>query len=159
MKVIHDETLLEAPSEFYCPITCAIMRDPLMCRSGQSYERSAILVWIQKHGNTCPLTRMPLSARDLVSNRALQYRINSWLVVNGAIEELGCSESFDNSSSGENCDIVYTCTISDMELATGRSEQSEEAPAPSRVSKGIWAPLKTLRSNSWRRRQGTERTL
>jgi hypothetical protein len=64
------------------------MRDPLMCRSGLSFERSAILSWIQRGEGTCPLTRRSLSVRDLVRNGALQSRIRAWCLVNEAVELL-----------------------------------------------------------------------
>ena len=86
----------EAPSDFYCPITCEIFRDPLMCRSGLSFERNAILVWLHQNPNgTCPVTRKPLSVRDLVPNRALQERIRSWCSRNGIDLKTRGSKSLD----------------------------------------------------------------
>jgi len=48
-----------------------------MTRFGHSFERKAILEWIQDKG-TCPLTRRPLRLSDLVPNRALEGRIQAW---------------------------------------------------------------------------------
>ena len=34
--------MTEIPKEFLCPITLAIMRDPVIMSDGQTYERKAI---------------------------------------------------------------------------------------------------------------------
>jgi hypothetical protein len=73
---------IEYPSEFICPITNDVMRDPLMTKYGKNFERDAILRWISDHSNTCPTTRQPLRPSDLVPNRALQLRIKNWCSVN-----------------------------------------------------------------------------
>lgn len=65
------------PSHFLCPITLDIMKQPLMNRSGQSYERSAIISWVSKHG-TCPLTRQPLHLSGLIPNVRLTADIRQW---------------------------------------------------------------------------------
>jgi hypothetical protein len=72
------EKSMRIPDEFICPITQEIMRSPLMCRSGHTFERSAILTWLKDHGNTNPLTRDRLSPSGLVTNHALEARISSW---------------------------------------------------------------------------------
>ena len=54
------------------------MREPLLTRNGQSFERNAILAWLECHGNQCPLTRNKLNVSDLIRNRALKARIEAW---------------------------------------------------------------------------------
>ena len=84
MPVSIEIATQDIPSDFVCPITCDIIRDPLMCRSGLSFERNAILSWLHRNPNgKCPITRQPLSVRDLVPNWALQGRIQSWCSSNG----------------------------------------------------------------------------
>jgi len=39
----------EAPKEFMCPITKAVMRDPVVAQDGFSYERAAIGKWFEQH--------------------------------------------------------------------------------------------------------------
>lgn len=34
------------PHEFLCPINQSIMRDPILTKSGHSFERMAIIKWI-----------------------------------------------------------------------------------------------------------------
>jgi hypothetical protein len=80
----------DIPEEFLCPITQELMIDPLMSRTGINYEKSAIMKWISKHNNTCPMTRQPLRAQDLVHNRNLQSKICIWCAANGMEE--ACKE-------------------------------------------------------------------
>lgn len=68
-----------APTEmenaaFLCPITRTVMTDPVIDPEGNSYERSAIMDWLQR-SSTSPVTRAPLTARDLAPNRALREAI------------------------------------------------------------------------------------
>jgi hypothetical protein len=104
---------MNIPSEFYCPITCEVMRDPLMCRSGTSFERSAILLWLEQHNKTCPLTRKPLRVSDLVPNRALQGRIQAFFA-NSNLEDL------DDNPRGH---MLVTCLISSMAEKVTDSKQ------------------------------------
>ncbi|KAG4067573.1 hypothetical protein HA402_005345 [Bradysia odoriphaga] len=62
------------PESFCCPITLALMDDPVCDKEGNSYEKSAILDWISRHGCS-PITRSPMEATDLVPNRALKDMI------------------------------------------------------------------------------------
>jgi len=53
-----------------CPITQEVMKEPVIDREGNTYEKSAILEWL-KSTNTSPITRNIISAFELVPNRAL----------------------------------------------------------------------------------------
>lgn len=65
------------PLTFICPITQEIMRDPVVDREGNSYEREAIMQWVSEHG-TSPITRSQLTVHDLVTNRALRDAIEEF---------------------------------------------------------------------------------
>ncbi len=80
----------DVPEEFLCPITQELMINPLMSRTGINYEKSAIMEWISNHNNTCPMTRQPLRACDLIHNRNLQSKICIWCAANGMEE--ACKE-------------------------------------------------------------------
>lgn len=70
------------PDEYICPITLEVMEHPMLTRYGFHFERSAIIGWLQQSGrlnNTCPLTRKPLSLRDIVSDNALRKKIHFWM--------------------------------------------------------------------------------
>ncbi|CAB9520528.1 SAM and U-box domain-containing protein 1 [Seminavis robusta] len=58
------------PDEFYCPITHGLMCQPTIDPDGNTYEKDAIVAWIEEHG-TSPVTRRPLSIDDLYDNTAL----------------------------------------------------------------------------------------
>ena len=72
----------DVPDAFICPITTEIMICPVMTKTGQSFDREAILEWLTHHSNTCPLTRTPLNASNLVPNHALRFRIEVWCRAN-----------------------------------------------------------------------------
>lgn len=59
---------------FLCPITLEVMRDPVMDRDGNTFERATIEEWIAAHG-TSPLTMNPMRLEDLTPNRALKNAI------------------------------------------------------------------------------------
>lgn len=63
-------------------ITFCIMHDPVVTRTGNSYERSSILEHL-KRSQTDPLTREPLTVRDLRPNLALRQACAEFLEKNG----------------------------------------------------------------------------
>ena len=69
---------LDPPSEFICGLTMEIMHDPLMSRYGHNYERAAIVEWLTRGNDTCPMTRRPMKLCDLISNHHLRTRIDEW---------------------------------------------------------------------------------
>jgi U-box domain len=71
------------PHEFICPLTLETMVNPLMDRSGRSFERKAILEWITTKNSICPITRQPLFVKDLVPNNKLRTEIMCWREQNG----------------------------------------------------------------------------
>ena len=76
MPRIDASTQTPQPSAFICPITHAVMREPvLLVPSGITYESSAIRRWLER-SPTCPLSRCPATPRDMVRNRALEAAIS-----------------------------------------------------------------------------------
>ena len=65
------------PPSFICPITYAVMRDPVMCADGRSYEREAITEWRLTH-DTNPATNAQLPNKTLTPNYALRNAIEEW---------------------------------------------------------------------------------
>ncbi|KAK9834975.1 hypothetical protein WJX81_001236 [Elliptochloris bilobata] len=61
--------------ELCCPITQDIMRDPVMCADGFSYERSAIEDWLSRH-KTSPMTNEELQHMRLTPNISLRNLIS-----------------------------------------------------------------------------------
>ena len=78
---LDDDETIEIPEHFICPITQELMKDPVVTRYGQSYERSAIIEWVAK-GKDCPLTRQPLSLGGIITNHSLRSQIRQWQVKN-----------------------------------------------------------------------------
>lgn len=66
------------PDEFLCPLTSDVMKQPLMTRSGMSFEREAIIAWLQDGNLKCPVTRKYMNLSDLIPNKALEKQIAFW---------------------------------------------------------------------------------
>ena len=61
---------------FECPISCEIMRDPVMLMAdGQTYERAEIMKWFALGNKTSPATGLTLAITALLPNLALLQAI------------------------------------------------------------------------------------
>jgi U-box domain len=135
------------PTEFLCPITMEIMDYPVLSRYGNNFERSAILAWIEEGSGTCPMTRLPLTMRDLIHNNSLLNAIEQWRRMNG----LSTGRPFDEMQS-DGSDImhrVYGAAIP-SHLSVARGEAS--SPPTTSVSPADSSPTSiTLiaRSKLW----------
>jgi hypothetical protein len=67
------------PECFTCCLTRQIMVWPVVDRQGNSFERDAITAWLAKQSSS-PLTRVPMSTKDLAPNRALSDAIHGFLL-------------------------------------------------------------------------------
>ena len=67
------------PEEFLCPITLDIMKDPVLCEDGYTYERSAIM---SIRNSSSPMTRQRIDKTKLIPNGALKNVINRFLSSN-----------------------------------------------------------------------------
>ncbi|ODQ67156.1 U-box-domain-containing protein [Nadsonia fulvescens var. elongata DSM 6958] len=73
--------LEDAPDYLIDPISLDIFRDPVITRTGQTYERA----WLLEHlatSKTDPMTRGPLYASDLVPNIAIRNAAEAFLKKN-----------------------------------------------------------------------------
>jgi hypothetical protein len=64
----------EQDNPFICPITLQVMEDPVITPQGITFERKAIMDWIEKK-HTCPLTNKPLTADMLITCYTLRNAI------------------------------------------------------------------------------------
>lgn len=64
----------EFPESFLCPLTQQPMQDPVMDSEGTTYERAAIEDWLARSA-TSPITRTPMTKKDLIPNRSLREAI------------------------------------------------------------------------------------
>ncbi|CAF0725264.1 unnamed protein product [Adineta steineri] len=58
-------------SGLVCPITKSVFRNPVIGPDGHTYERDAIVPWVERE-ETSPMTREPLSVSKLIPNRAIK---------------------------------------------------------------------------------------
>jgi len=70
-------TRSEPPDHIVCCITGELMKDPVMCSDGHSYERQAIENWFQNN-DTSPLTGARLDHKMLLPNHALRKGAEEW---------------------------------------------------------------------------------
>lgn len=75
---------MSTPPEFECPITLALMNDPVIGDDGQTYERSAIEHWLSDARNSgrSPITRSPMNISSLRTNFALKSQIERFISQN-----------------------------------------------------------------------------
>ncbi|CAI7763542.1 unnamed protein product [Closterium sp. NIES-53] len=66
------------PPEFVCPLAGAIMRDPVIAPTGQSYDRASIQDFRARGGRFCPKTGAALADCALIPNDALRQLIAAW---------------------------------------------------------------------------------
>ena len=51
-----------------CPISHALMRDPVIASDGHTYDRSSIEQWLATGSRLSPMTTLPLASTDLIPN-------------------------------------------------------------------------------------------
>nr|XP_034178551.1 WD repeat, SAM and U-box domain-containing protein 1-like [Osmia lignaria]XP_034178553.1 WD repeat, SAM and U-box domain-containing protein 1-like [Osmia lignaria] len=69
----------EVPHEFLCPITHEIMREPVQCSDGFTYEKAAINEWFLCGKYTSPMTNESLRDTSFTPNVALRNLIYTFL--------------------------------------------------------------------------------
>ncbi|ERM93829.1 hypothetical protein AMTRI_Chr04g181670 [Amborella trichopoda] len=75
---------IQIPSNFKCPISLELMRDPVIMPTGITYDRQSIERWLDEGGKTCPVTNQPVHEPELIPNHALRRMIQSWCVANSS---------------------------------------------------------------------------
>ncbi|KAJ8599085.1 hypothetical protein CTAYLR_009652 [Chrysophaeum taylorii] len=68
---------METPSEFLCPITHGLMREPVRARDGHTYEKLAIERWFAQRA-TSPLTGSSLESTSVEALPELQMAIRTF---------------------------------------------------------------------------------
>jgi hypothetical protein len=69
----------EPPHDLTCPITCALLVDPVITvADGETYERAAIEAWFGEGHDTSPITGERLDSSALVPNNAMKRLIVQW---------------------------------------------------------------------------------
>ena len=68
----------DIPEAFLCPITFALMDDPVVMMDGMTYERRAIETWLSKGHTTSPLTGAELQSTMLIPNNLVRSQIREY---------------------------------------------------------------------------------
>ncbi|KAG7342846.1 U-box domain containing protein [Nitzschia inconspicua] len=66
------------PKYMICPITKSIMKDPVMTKYGDSYEREALMRKLDKEGERDPRSGKLLLPSDVCTNHKLAFEIQQW---------------------------------------------------------------------------------
>ena len=64
-------------NNFICSITLEVMKDPVICSDGHTYERSAIEKWLSTNSYS-PITRQIITNNSLIPNIALRNIIQEY---------------------------------------------------------------------------------
>ncbi len=91
------EALERIDSPLTCPITHELIRQPIVCSDGYTYEKQKLLTWLKNHNNVSPLTREPITS--LSPNRLYIETLQQ------AIESLQSSQKKADSDISTNQEI------------------------------------------------------
>jgi hypothetical protein len=99
--IIEQPITTDVPKEFVCPISLEVMKEPVMSKDGQNYDRQAILQWLNQGNFDCPLTRRPLKPSYLLPNHSLKMSIMRWKI------DQGMDLNNDDDSSSESSEFDH----------------------------------------------------
>lgn len=77
-----DQSNVQIPLYFRCPISLELMQDPVILSTGQTYDRSSIEKWVASGNTTCPVSMQKLEDFTLIPNHTLRRLIQEWCVAN-----------------------------------------------------------------------------
>ena len=122
------------PSDFYCPITHELMRNPYSSKYGHSYEYDAIVKWIESN-NTCPKTRKTLTKNDLVVNISLKNSIDDIRETLSKEQLILHSDAFNSSNKKFienrqkiNVSGAYNPDVNEMLISVNIPDSNERQP-------------------------------
>jgi hypothetical protein len=99
----------EYSDDFLCPITLDIMKDPVICQDGYTYERVAITQALKKK-SISPMTNLPIDPNIMIPNSSLLQLINEHRLIgeylknglNDKTSNLTGADYFNESNSNNN---------------------------------------------------------
>lgn len=150
-----------APARFFCPITLAIMVNPMADSAGQCFERSAILEWLwfgdgsdNKNSTTGshPLTRQPLHPDQLSEDEQLRQEIEEWRLRHSIPAERSEEKDEDEDDSETFFD---DCENFDEDQMGMQQQEVRSSPLECRNCETFWLPtrLSELRNKVLRERK------
>ncbi|KAG7021008.1 U-box domain-containing protein 9, partial [Cucurbita argyrosperma subsp. argyrosperma] len=120
-------TALVMPDEFRCPISGELMEDPVLLKTGQTYDRPFINKWFNKGHNTCPRTNEVLHDMTLTPNRSLRSMILKWCIDNKLeLPKLTYEETVAHATEShldELLNQLLSSSLSDQKLAAKELRQ------------------------------------
>ncbi|KAL0053744.1 hypothetical protein WJX82_010251 [Trebouxia sp. C0006] len=100
------EETVEVPDAYRCPITLTLMREPAITYEGLTYDRPAILRWIEQRKKD-PKTAKKLKANHLIPNLILRECMQSW--IDKQLHEIGASHLRSVVlSTSASCNLSFT---------------------------------------------------
>lgn len=82
LQRLYSNENVEIPYEFLCPITHEIMREPVTCSDGFTYEKQAIVEWFMSGKYTSPMTNETLASTTYTTNCDLRNQIHRFVYDN-----------------------------------------------------------------------------
>lgn len=101
----------DAPADFLCPISHAVMTDPVVSPAGVSYERAALGQWLRLR-KTDPSTQGPLEMHDVYTNLSLRSMITTWVQCQ-CHHGPGIDRQADNAAGGGTSEARHTAERSE----------------------------------------------
>jgi hypothetical protein len=77
--------LTEVPPQYLCPITYEVMKEPVVCADGHTYEQEAIEEWLRHH-DTSPVTNAVLPIKQTFPNYSLRSAIRDFVARAESVE-------------------------------------------------------------------------
>ena len=74
----------EPPEELCCPITLALLEDPVVLSDGHVYSRAAIEDWLRRGKGTSPVTGRELASHVLTPCHLVHGQVVKWCEASGA---------------------------------------------------------------------------
>ncbi|GFQ03205.1 U-box domain-containing protein 17 [Phtheirospermum japonicum] len=97
------------------------MRDPVIVSTGQTYDRSLIIRWMEDGHCSCPKTGQLLVHTKLVPNRALRNLILQWCTANGLPYDLPENADYSSSESAFSA-LPSRAAIEQLENGSARAK-------------------------------------
>ena len=126
----------EAPSSFLdAAFSMELLRDPVMCADGQTYERENIARWFASGNRTSPLTGALLDHTALTPNIALRNAIEEWRVQRFKVVQRSDFQIGEQIARGS-FKVVHRATLRGQPVAAAMMRSGCEEEAVKLVSLG-----------------------
>ncbi|KAG7355177.1 U-box domain containing protein [Nitzschia inconspicua] len=132
-----EDVVENVPEEFICPLTLCVMKDPVVSNDGINYDRTAIVKWLAKGNQSCPLTRQPMKLSSLAPDNRLRKCIQHWRARQG--QPIKNKRQFQQPSQRlASLDLVMELSDEMLDRQKARlRQQSQQKKNPSTFSSEI----------------------